>query len=325
MTEQDAFLQAIRAAPEDNGPRLMYADWLTERGAPQGEFLRVQCAVSDAVAATPTIHKFATKYRTLLRQPQIDDNSYAMRRLLDKISLHCKRSPDDAFLRLRDLELRLLKERRLHRSKRGFSSNGILYDRGILACMVGAAENFPDEVEYGALLDGMPEKLVLQGAAGHIQRIVKTATFALMHSVTFRQQTFPSPSHREITAIECEALAQSTSETLEELTIVNHHVHPNVWGGHCSDHAIHPFIRAKHLDHLHTLRFVGQRITPCGVYHFLKNTRLKLCNLEILENHARFEDLTTENRTALDALLKKRNMRMTVTACSQEDCTYHQW
>jgi uncharacterized protein (TIGR02996 family) len=44
MTHEEAFLRAIREAPDDDGPRLVYADWLEERGDPRGEFIRVQCA-----------------------------------------------------------------------------------------------------------------------------------------------------------------------------------------------------------------------------------------------------------------------------------------
>jgi uncharacterized protein (TIGR02996 family) len=41
----DAFMRAIRAAPDDDGPRLVYADWLEENGEPaRAEFIRVQCA-----------------------------------------------------------------------------------------------------------------------------------------------------------------------------------------------------------------------------------------------------------------------------------------
>lgn len=40
---EQAFLDAIWAAPDDDVPRLMYADWLMERGDPRGEFIRVQC------------------------------------------------------------------------------------------------------------------------------------------------------------------------------------------------------------------------------------------------------------------------------------------
>jgi uncharacterized protein (TIGR02996 family) len=44
MTHGD-FMRAIRAAPDDDGPRLVYADWLEENGEPaRAEFIRVQCA-----------------------------------------------------------------------------------------------------------------------------------------------------------------------------------------------------------------------------------------------------------------------------------------
>ncbi|MDP6448108.1 MAG: TIGR02996 domain-containing protein [Pirellulaceae bacterium] len=40
MHEQ--FLSAIAANPADDGPRWMYADWLSEQADPRGEFIRVQ-------------------------------------------------------------------------------------------------------------------------------------------------------------------------------------------------------------------------------------------------------------------------------------------
>jgi uncharacterized protein (TIGR02996 family) len=42
MTPDDAFLADIIAAPDDDGLRLIYADYLDERGDPRGEFVRVQ-------------------------------------------------------------------------------------------------------------------------------------------------------------------------------------------------------------------------------------------------------------------------------------------
>jgi carbon storage regulator len=41
--EERAFLDAIRQRPDDEGVRLVYADWLEERGDPLAEFVRVQC------------------------------------------------------------------------------------------------------------------------------------------------------------------------------------------------------------------------------------------------------------------------------------------
>ncbi len=43
MTEDESFLAEIIAAPDDDGPRLVYADWLEERGDPRAEFIRMQC------------------------------------------------------------------------------------------------------------------------------------------------------------------------------------------------------------------------------------------------------------------------------------------
>lgn len=39
-------LEAIRAAPDDDAPRLVWADLLCERGDPRGEFVQVQCALA---------------------------------------------------------------------------------------------------------------------------------------------------------------------------------------------------------------------------------------------------------------------------------------
>ena len=47
MSEREAFLASIRAAPEDDAPRLVYADWLDERGEPLlAEFIRLQIALA---------------------------------------------------------------------------------------------------------------------------------------------------------------------------------------------------------------------------------------------------------------------------------------
>jgi uncharacterized protein (TIGR02996 family) len=48
MTQDEAFLQAIIESPDDEGLRLVYADWLEERGDPRGEFIRVQCRLANS-------------------------------------------------------------------------------------------------------------------------------------------------------------------------------------------------------------------------------------------------------------------------------------
>jgi uncharacterized protein (TIGR02996 family) len=47
MTQEQAFLRAISAAPDDDAPRLIFADWLEERCDPRGEFIRIQCCLAS--------------------------------------------------------------------------------------------------------------------------------------------------------------------------------------------------------------------------------------------------------------------------------------
>src|SRR5262249_6931560 len=43
-------LEEIVAAPEDDGPRLVLADWLQERGDPRGELIVIQCQLAKGGA-----------------------------------------------------------------------------------------------------------------------------------------------------------------------------------------------------------------------------------------------------------------------------------
>ena len=43
MITPEEFIQEILANQDDDTPRLIFADWLEERGDPRGEFIRVQC------------------------------------------------------------------------------------------------------------------------------------------------------------------------------------------------------------------------------------------------------------------------------------------
>jgi uncharacterized protein (TIGR02996 family) len=44
--DQAAILAAIRDDPDDDAPRLIFADWLEEHDDPRGEFIRVQCELA---------------------------------------------------------------------------------------------------------------------------------------------------------------------------------------------------------------------------------------------------------------------------------------
>lgn len=46
MSRHSVFLDEIIAHPEEDLPRLVYADWLDEQGDPRGEFIRIQCLLA---------------------------------------------------------------------------------------------------------------------------------------------------------------------------------------------------------------------------------------------------------------------------------------
>src|SRR5262249_379898 len=53
MAQDEGFLRAIIEEPDDVGLRLIYADWLEERGDPRGEFIRVQCQLENLESYDP--------------------------------------------------------------------------------------------------------------------------------------------------------------------------------------------------------------------------------------------------------------------------------
>jgi uncharacterized protein (TIGR02996 family) len=68
MNQADAFVQAILDDPDDDSLRLIYADWLEERGDPRGEFIRVQFALAGMDADDPRRSPLEARERTLLKE-----------------------------------------------------------------------------------------------------------------------------------------------------------------------------------------------------------------------------------------------------------------
>ncbi|HEY7314122.1 MAG TPA: TIGR02996 domain-containing protein [Gemmataceae bacterium] len=67
MTEQEAFLHAILDAPDDDGLRLIYADWLEEHGdSPRAEFIRVQVGLARLPNNDPNAAVLYTRQNHLL-------------------------------------------------------------------------------------------------------------------------------------------------------------------------------------------------------------------------------------------------------------------
>jgi uncharacterized protein (TIGR02996 family) len=65
----DAFLRAILAAPQDDGPRLVYADWLDEQGeADRAAFIRVQCQLARLEEHGPRRVDLEARERALLER-----------------------------------------------------------------------------------------------------------------------------------------------------------------------------------------------------------------------------------------------------------------
>src|SRR5437762_1999256 len=68
MNQADAFVQAILDDPDDDSLRLIYADWLEERGDPRGEFIRLQYALAGMDADDPRRRPLETRERALLKE-----------------------------------------------------------------------------------------------------------------------------------------------------------------------------------------------------------------------------------------------------------------
>lgn len=50
---RQAFLDEIISSPEDDTPRLIFADWLDEAGDPRGQFIRLQCQLAKTDLLDP--------------------------------------------------------------------------------------------------------------------------------------------------------------------------------------------------------------------------------------------------------------------------------
>jgi uncharacterized protein (TIGR02996 family) len=72
MTHEYAFLQAILDDPDDEGLRLIFADWLEEQGQPRGEFIRTQCTLAGLPPGDPRRLLLEARERQLLAKHRDD-------------------------------------------------------------------------------------------------------------------------------------------------------------------------------------------------------------------------------------------------------------
>jgi carbon storage regulator CsrA len=69
--EEIAFLQAVRESPDDDGIRLIFADWLDDHGQPErAEFIRVQVALASLPPGDSRRDALQVKERALLEEHQ---------------------------------------------------------------------------------------------------------------------------------------------------------------------------------------------------------------------------------------------------------------
>jgi uncharacterized protein (TIGR02996 family) len=72
MNHERAFLQAIREAPHDDAPRLIYADWLEEQGGAartaRANFIRIQCRLAQLPEDDPARHALEDEQMDLLAE-----------------------------------------------------------------------------------------------------------------------------------------------------------------------------------------------------------------------------------------------------------------
>ncbi|MGZ6093029.1 MAG: TIGR02996 domain-containing protein [Polyangiales bacterium] len=88
--DERSMLEAIRAAPEDDAPRLVLADWLTERGDPRGELIVVQCELARGeLSREERRARRAREAEILAKLPPLSSEIYGtyVRGLVDGVGL----------------------------------------------------------------------------------------------------------------------------------------------------------------------------------------------------------------------------------------------
>src|SRR5262249_5473597 len=70
MTHDEAFLEDIAEHPDDDAPRLIYADWLDDHGDPaRAEFIRVQCELERTAEGEPRGEDVIRREQHLMDEP----------------------------------------------------------------------------------------------------------------------------------------------------------------------------------------------------------------------------------------------------------------
>jgi uncharacterized protein (TIGR02996 family) len=102
--QEDAFLRAILDGLDDDTPRLVYADWLEERGNPWGEFIRCQCLAAQKQTPAGRKKEYTARAGELMAQHRwlplyFDRTATEVERgFVTRYRLNWEPEPDDATL-----------------------------------------------------------------------------------------------------------------------------------------------------------------------------------------------------------------------------------
>lgn len=164
--EELGLLQAIVAAPDDDTPKLVYADFLTERGDVRGEFINLSIALAGGAKVKAKVEALAKKHARTLAGPLRGWQKELRSGVVDSVELGF----DDGELseaELRELaeDLRWVTVRKLHMPSRGKSDaerllkvaplHGlqVLHDATCAQVSCAAARNFPWALHTIGLVD----------------------------------------------------------------------------------------------------------------------------------------------------------------------------
>jgi len=68
----DTLMAEVLRTPREDAPRLRLADWLSARGDPRGEFIRVQLELARLDPTAEEMDRFARRERELLARHEMD-------------------------------------------------------------------------------------------------------------------------------------------------------------------------------------------------------------------------------------------------------------
>jgi len=209
MSQEDAFLQAIIDEPDNDMHRLVYADWLEDRGDPRSELIRLQFELESLREDDPRRLELSNRERALLHAHQRNWfpvgylSHWCYRRgFLDSVTM----TTNDAILHA-DALFRRVPLRSLTLSPRGIlnSADVHAFFRGTLLPRLHTI-NFRDNGDLLSLIEAMPDPLSWPGLESlSLSRI----NFPLVSRFLSRLE---APALRRLRLLECNMGASGVEE-----------------------------------------------------------------------------------------------------------------